>query len=169
MNNKGFGVINILIFAIFAIFAIFVFYSFVTSVIGFIPKGHIPNYTNEYSKYFKSAINNDVTLMSNNNTNKIEYNSYSDIEVAVGKTTKKYITDFYSTLYDNDPLYIKITTLQSYGYIDTLEDIDNNNIICTGYTKVMKTSNNVTYDAYINCGDKYTTDGYISRLDNKGL
>jgi len=169
MNNKGFGVINILIFAIFAMFAIFVFYSFVAHISGFMPKHHIPNYTNEYSKYFKSAITNDATLMSNNSIKTVEYSSYSDIESAASKATKKYINDFYSTLYDNDPLYIKITTLQSYGYIDTLEDIDNNNIICTGYTKVMKTSNNVTYDAYINCGDKYTTDGYISRLDNKGL
>lgn len=166
MNNKGFGVINILIFAIFAMFAIFVFYSFITQVIGFIPQNHIPNYTNEYSKYFKSAISNDTTLMANNNTVKVEYNSYNDMEVAVSKATKKYINDFYSTLYENDPLYIKITTLESYGYIDILEDINNNNIICTGYTKVVKTSDNVTYDAYINCGDNYTTVDYISRLDN---
>jgi len=166
MNNKGFGVMNILIFAIFVTFAVFVFYSFVTEVIGFIPKSHIPDYTNEYSKYFKSAITNDATLMSNNNTNEVEYDSYSDIEIAVSKATKKYITDFYSTLYDNDPLYIKITTLQSYGYMDILEDINNNNIICTGYTKVVKTGDNVTYDAYINCGDNYTTKDYISRLDN---
>lgn len=166
MNNKGFGVINILIFAIFAMFAIFLFYSFITGVLGFIPKNHIPNYTNEYRKYFKSAITNDATFMSNNTTNDIEYNSYSDIENAVSKATKKYINDFYSTLYDNDPLYIKITTLQSYNYINLLDDIDNNNIICTGYTKVMKTGNNVTYNAYINCGDNYTTDGYISGLDN---
>ncbi len=165
MNNKGFGVINILIFAIFAIFAVFIFYSFVTHVIGFIPKNHIPNYTNEYRRYFKSAISNDTTLMSNNHTKKIEYNSYSEIEAAVSDATKKYITDYYTTIYDNDPLYIKITTLQSYGYIDTIEDISNNNI-CTGYTKVVKISNNVTYDAYINCGDDYTTEGYISRLDN---
>jgi hypothetical protein len=166
MNNKGFGVINILIFAIFAMFAIFVFYSFITGILGFIPESHIPNYTNEYRKYFKSAISNDATLMSNNNTNKIEYNSYSDMEVAVSKATKKYIADFYTTLYDNDPLYIKITTLQSYDYIDTLEDVSNSNIICTGYTKVIKTGNNVTYNAYINCGDNYTTEDYISRLDN---
>ncbi len=164
MNNKGFGIINILIFAIFAILAIFVFYTFVMQIVGIMPSRHIPNYTNEYSKYFKSAISNDVSYISNNNRIE-EYTSYDDIEDSTVNATKRYIVDYYSTLFDNDPLYINLTTLQSYGYISTIMDINNSSTVCTGYTKVLKNGNNVTYNPYINCGSNYTTEGYISRLD----
>lgn len=166
MNNKGFGIMSILAFAIFAIIAIFLFYSFVTEVVGFIPESHIPNYTNEYNKYFKSAISNNTTTMSNNNNSSVEYSSYSDIESSVNKATKNYVIDFYSEIDVNDLLYIRISTLQTYGYIGIIKAINNDNTICTGYTKIVKNSNNVISEAYINCGDSYITTNYISELDN---
>lgn len=167
MNNKGFGILNILIFAIFAVLAILIFYSFITSIMGFIPKGHIPNYENEYSKYFESAISADTTLMSNSVVT--SYDSYDDIEETVSSATERYITNYYSNIYENDPLYIKITALQVSGYINDIKDINNDSITCTGYTKVVKNNNRITYNSYIKCGDSYTTKGYVSRFDSQGL
>ena len=79
------------------------------------------------------------------------------------------ITNYYSNIYENDPLYIKITALQVSGYINDIKDINNDSITCTGYTKVVKNNNRITYNSYIKCDDSYTTKGYVSRFDSQGL
>lgn len=163
MNNKGFGLVNILAFSVFAILAIVIFYAFTTSIMGFIPKTHIPDYTNEYAKYFKSAITTEPTLMANNTVQ--SYTSYKQIEDALSNATAKYISDYYSTIYEDDPLYIKVTTLVKDGYLNEIKDISDSSVVCTGYNEVLKSNNNITFTSYIKCGDNYKTAGYTARLD----
>jgi uncharacterized membrane protein YdfJ with MMPL/SSD domain len=165
MDNRGFGFIFIFIFAIIAVAAVFMLYTFITSIMLYFPKGHIPNYTNEYRKYFTSNTNQNVILVSNNNIEKTEYNSYSEIEKAVRTATRKYVADFYSTINDRDPLYIKISVLKTNGYIDIIKDINDSSIDCTGYTRVEKVNEDTAYDTYIKCGYNYTTADYVDRLD----
>ena len=78
--------------------------------------------------------------------------------------TRLYVEDLYENLYENDPLYIKVSSLKAHGYIDELNDLDGVNK-CSGYTRVEKISNNVIYNSYISCNN-YVTNGYMSRFDN---
>ncbi len=157
MNNKGFGVIYVLIFAVFAIMAIFVFYSFITSLMSFGNEKHIYNYKNEYSIYNENDFNNNTNSYIKPVNN---YKSYSEMEVYISDVTKKYINDFYSNIEINDTLYVKIETLQSHAYLNVLRDLTKNSHTCSGYTKVSNVGGNLIYKSYVKCGPYYTTDNY---------
>lgn len=157
MNEKGFGLVAAIAFVGFVALAVVLFNSFMSNVLGLTGRktSGIPNYKNEYREYMKA---HGMLMSSSNSSNS---NSYSDIENKVETATIKYINNYY-TLYEDDPLYIKVSSLISYGYLNSITDNSGN--YCSGYTKVLKLNNTITYDSYIKCGS-YQTSGYIERLD----
>lgn len=92
--------------------------------------------------------------------------TYNSMELDMIDATKKYIKKFYNNeLFENDPLYIRVTSLQNEKLLKELYDVKDEGIECSGYVKVLKVVEETKYEPYIKCGINYVTDGYIGRFD----
>lgn len=164
MNNKGFGVTGIFIFAIFAILAIWVFYSFVSNVASeFMPKNHVKNYKNEYTSYANVKTTSNRITPKEAKVNEISNQTYDEMETLCIDSAEKYINRYYPNINRKDRIYINISKLNSYGYLPLLKDAKSGEY-CTGYV-VAEKSINIEYNAYIKCGDNYMSNGYLKSLD----
>lgn len=164
MNNKGFGVTGIFIFAVFAVLVIWVFYSFVSNVIGeFMPKSHTRNYNNEYSMYTDVEQLSERPIIKEETKREINASSYDEIEKYCEEATENYVKRYYPHINKEDRLYVMVSKLNSYGYLPQLKDVSSDNY-CTGYIMVQKNSV-IEYNAYIKCGDNYMSNGYLKSLD----
>ena len=92
-------------------------------------------------------------LFDNNGLNNFSYN---ELENRMNEAAKRY----YQNTYDNNEnvnLTINSSTLLSRGYMTEL--LDENNKVCSGYTKIIKNNSNTIYSTFINCPN-YKTPGY---------
>lgn len=100
------------------------------------------------------------------NEEKEEYNSYKDIETAMKKAAREYNTAIYGDeLQEDDNITVTLKSLVRDNYIEPVHDIKDSKIICSGYVTFIKERNKVTYSPYLKCGSRYTTKGYLERLD----
>lgn len=145
MNNQSWGLRKMLLLCLILIIALIVaLYIVDTKVVKIFG-------TNGYINSIFS--NNDST-------------NYNTTELKMISAAKKYVSAAYSTgLEEGDPLYIKVSSLQRDKFLDQLIDPESQDIICSGYVKVLKTDGNDTYRAYLKCGNNYETEGYLARLD----
>ncbi len=91
-----------------------------------------------------------------------EVYSYEPLETKVLEAAKKYYLDNYNGT-SEDIVIVRVSTLQSGGYLGDLLDDKNNK--CSGYAKVINTSGGqLVYVSYIKC-PKYKTTGYESEND----
>ena len=160
MDEKGFGILGLLVFAAFAAAAVFVFYLFITSIFTGSKnmKMSPPNYTNEYREYAKRHAY--ISSASRN-----DYSSYYEFENTISNYSKNYVNKYYGVIFENDPLYISINSLVREGYLNRNIKISNKNVACSGYTYVLKTNSLTKYDTYISCDSGYSTSGYEERFD----
>ena len=94
-------------------------------------------------------------VFGNNNFNNNSNFSYSELENRMNEAAKRY----YQNTYGNGELStISSYTLLSRGYISEL--LDENNRVCSGYTKVSKYNDTISFVSYINCPN-YKTPGYV--------
>ena len=79
---------------------------------------------------------------------------------------KEYNNDIYgASLQEEDNLTVTVKSLVRDNYLEPITDIKDESITCSGYVTFIKKGVNVTYSPYLKCGTKYTTKGYLERLD----
>lgn len=101
-----------------------------------------------------------------NGSNIDETRTYNSMELEMIDASKKYIKKIYeNNLEYNDPLYIKVTSLQNEKMLGNLYDVKDAGIECSGYVKVVKIETEVVYEPYMKCGSKYQSEGYVARFD----
>lgn len=168
MDERGFGIPELFAFALFVVLTIFTAYNFITKTITpLFEVNSNPNYVNAYKKYYKNGVltvNATGTHTSSSENIVVSGGTYSALENSVENATALYVNDNYSYIYENDPLFIRVSSLKNNGYLIDLRDI-NDGSDCSGYTRVEKINNQMYYDAFIKCSG-YTTDGYVSRIDD---
>ena len=162
MNNKGFGLIELLLFAALTIVVIFTAYIYFDHLVGYIiRKEYITyhDYTNPYAKYDVARVDNKVRSNSNKEISGCDYTSLED---ELSSSARVYFFDNYGKLDRNDTLYVRSSTLKNYGYINNIVD-SNDGSICTGYT-VIDNYGDISIKSYINC-PSYVTNGYDGRFN----
>ena len=95
-----------------------------------------------------------------------EYKTYKEIEDAMINSAKQYQEKIYGgTLLEGDKISVTMKSLINNGYLTKITDPNNEKIECSGYVTFIKENSKINYDAYLKCKDKYTTEGYLERLD----
>ena len=174
MNNKGFGLTEMIIFIVSSLIAL------VICVIVY-----EQNFGKTIEMYNKeNEVNNNSSNSNNsNNSNNSEFKIVGDNEETkkvvekVGKTEKEklsktekqykelsdklistakiYVTENYTG--KTDRIIIKLSKLVEDEYMDELVDPNNKEKTCTGYVIYDGSSN---YDAYLKCDGNYTSENY---------
>ena len=125
------------------------------------------------NKNFKDLENtlykkDDKTNQTQNrpSTSEENYSSYNEIEKIMIAAAKEYNNDIYgASLQEEDNLTVTVKSLVRDNYLEPITDIKDESITCSGYVTFIKKGVNVTYSPYLKCGTKYTTKGYLERLD----
>lgn len=143
MNNRGWGLrAMIALCAVLAFAFLFVVIMISTSFFGLVPT--------------KSPQGSSID----------KTRTYNSMEVDMINASKKYIKQIYNNeLEENDPLYIRVSSLKNEKMLTDLYDVKDEGIECTGYVKVVKIGTEVVYEPYMKCGSNYTTSGYVARFD----
>ena len=116
---------------------------------------------------FKDIFYNSSTTNDNTNDEKpgrnVKSNSYDEIETNLIDGAKKYVSDYYSEgIPEGVRLTFTIKDLQQKGYLELINDPNNNSITCSGYINVIEGE----YHPYLKCGKKYQTKGYNEQFDS---
>ena len=82
------------------------------------------------------------------------------------KAAREYNEAIYGDeLQEDDNITVTVKSLIRDKYIEPIHDIKDSKITCSGYVTFIKERNKVTYSPYLKCGSRYTTKGYLERLD----
>lgn len=135
MNNKGFGIKEMIFFSLF-----FISFILIVSIL--------------VSKNFKEIAPNK------NNKESI---TYYDLEVKMVNASKKYMNNTYKNIENDIEIPIKLKTLVNSNYLAPVKDIQTKNE-CNGYVIFIKEDNTVQYKPYLKC-DGYKTNGYDGIYD----
>ncbi len=88
---------------------------------------------------------------------------HSELETTVETSAKNYATYECSDMYEGETRTVTIKMLITKDYLDAV--IDDDGKTCTGYVKIIKTSNEFSFATYIKCEGAYETSGYTAELD----
>ena len=151
MNNKGFGLQEVLVFI-----GIFMFVLVAVSIYGKAKLSNsddksIETNISDETDYIDSL--DELTPVDINKTD----NQYIDLENKLVEASKHYLFD------KSENMVISLKDLQDEYLLGDL--VDTNNNICDGY--VMYNSNNDTYLPYINCNGMYKTKNFDNNLLKK--
>ena len=114
-----------------------------------------------------SILANNFNQSSSNSSNTQQF-SYSDLEVRLINSSKKYINAYYqNALTDNADFTVIVSsnTLKQENYLTKLMNPKNQKE-CIGYVIFKKVDNYFHYDGYINCNPNYKTEGYQEEYEN---
>lgn len=90
--------------------------------------------------------------------------TYQDLEQMLVDGSKKYQARYYDDLVHGEKITVTVKTLQREKMIDTITDIKDDSVICTGYV-IFTLENEIKYYPYLKCGSNYTTKGYLNQFD----
>ena len=112
-----------------------------------------------------NPINNNQSGFNHKVEEKSEYKSYEEIENAIITAAKKYQSKYYDDILDGEKISVTLRNLQKEKLIGEINDIKNDEIVCSGYAIFINDENKVIYDAYIKCDENYETIGYQEIYD----
>ena len=155
MNNKGFGLTEMIIFIVASLIIL------VVCVIVY-----DQNFGQKTTQSYDSSDNNFQIIGDKEETEEVEENDekeklsktekqYKELTDKMISTSKIYITDNYTG--KTDQIIIKVSKLVEDEYMDELVDPNNEDNTCKGYI-IYDGSNN--YDAYLNCEGNYVSENY---------
>ena len=143
MNEKGFGLKDVFIFL--AIIALALLISMVI-----------------YRKTFMQL------FYSSGSVTDKESETYYSIEKDLEKSAHTYTDNYYyKILEDGDEGYVTIRDMQDKNLLKVVRDINDHNVICSGYVYFKKVGGVTDYKTYLKCGDNYETDGYKAKYDEE--
>ena len=160
MNNKGFGLTEMLLFIV-ACLVILV----ITTII----------INQKFNNLNNSATDNNIqTQIIGEKSEEVDIIEDDEEEEELTKLEKKYkeLTDkmlntakiYVSNNYTGrtDKMVIKLSTLIEEGYMDQMLDPDDETILCNGYVTY---NGEFYYETYLRCGDNYQTENYNTELE----
>lgn len=143
MNNKGFGLPEVLVFIGSSLFVLIVIAIYINNM----------NSNNTILTSSTSNSTNDTLV-----PNTIETpNEYIKLENKIKSAAKKYKFN------KNENIIISLNKLKKANLLNKLTDPNDQNISCNGY--VVYSSENKKYIAYINCPGMYSTNNYNSEFE----
>jgi len=153
LDNKGWGLSDLFVGLAVIFFCLLLIVSLVNT---------------SFKQLKKELSDNGVTIgeQDKNNTSKDNYSSYKEIETAMTNAATKYNENIYGVeLQEGDNITVTLKSLIRDQYLTKKYDIKDDKILCTGYVTFIKKGDKVSYSPYLKCGKKYTTKGYLERLD----
>ena len=144
MNKKGWTLVGELV--VFLIAIIFLIYS----IYGLYRLGFVE----DIDKAIPGA--KPQLIINGKSTN------YDNVEANLIDATKKYVFDKYNNDFSGETIIVRVSTLVESGYISTIRDSKNKK--CSGYVKVNKGLNGLTYKPYLKCSS-YISVGYENDYD----
>jgi len=95
-----------------------------------------------------------------------ESETYYSIEEDLEKSAHTYTDNYYyKILEDGDEGYVTIRDMQDKNILKVVKDINDDNVICSGYVYFKKIGGVTNYKTYLKCGDNYETEGYKAKYD----
>ena len=155
MNNKGWGLAEMLILCSVLVIALLLASFYIRSL------GRTINGKIEHNNTVNAEQSNkeDNTLdTEENSTNSNNNEVYTRIENKMELLSQRYIYDMYSNEVDETTIIVDMKHLLEQDFEKELENMIDN-YSCKGYSKVYKVETIIYYDAYIDC-DEYTTKGF---------
>lgn len=107
---------------------------------------------------YKTNVEKEIDTSSNENYN-IVNKTYLGLEEDVALLSKEYFES-------NDKDIVTIKKLVKLGYMESVYDLKDASLKCSGYVKVSKVNNKNNYQTYLKCGSNYETTGYMENLDD---
>jgi len=155
LDNKGWGLQELLVGIGVLLFCLLLIVSLINRNFRRLSESMGNNSTNNSTEQ-KRPIQNEEK----------EYTSYRDIETAMKKAAREYNEAIYGDeLQEDDNITVTVKSLIRDKYIEPIHDIKDSKVTCSGYVTFIKEKNKVTYSPYLKCGSRYTTKGYLERLD----
>jgi len=148
MNNKGWGLAEMLILCSILIASLLISSFYIRSL------GRTINGEKEYN----NIINDEQSNREENNTNYKNNEVYINIENKMNLLSQRYIYNMYQNEVGETTIIVDMSHLLEQDNEKEIESIINE-YSCRGYSKVYKIETNIYYDSYIDC-DEYTTSGF---------
>lgn len=143
MNNKGWGLNTMIILCVVLLGAFLISIILISTMFGFDWKNN------------SSSSQIDKTR------------TYNSMELEMVNASKKYINHHYNNEIGDEPLHIRVISLQNDKFLGNLYDVKDAGIECSGYVKIYKQEDIIRYEPYLKCGSNYVTEGYISKWDKR--
>ncbi len=113
-----------------------------------------------YNRSLKDLFNGSGTA------DRVIVNSYSELEEKMISSTQNYVDNYYYKALENgDNDIVTVQELQDNEILKQLQDVKDENLLCSGYVEFAKTAGRTSYKPYLKCGDNYQTTGYQSKFD----
>jgi len=157
MNNKGWGLAEMLILCSILVISLLMASFYIRSL------GRNITEQKEHNNTVNAEQSNKKDNTSNieqNNTNSNSNEVYNKIENRIELLSQRYIYNMYNNEVDETTIIVDMQHLLEQDYEKELENIIDS-YSCKGYSKVYKVETIIYYDSYIDC-DEYTTTGFES-------
>lgn len=154
MNNKGWGLAEMLILCSILIVSLLMASFYIRSLSKTIESQKNHNSTTNVGHSNKDSNTHDNNETINNYDNKI----YINIEDKIELLSQRYIYNMYNNELDETTIIVDMKHLLEQDAEKELESLIDEHS-CKGYSKVYKNETNIYYDSYIDC-DEYTTVGF---------
>ncbi|MBE6159961.1 MAG: hypothetical protein E7157_02815 [Lactobacillales bacterium] len=145
MNNKGFGLPEVLLFVGISMFVLIIIAIYINN--------NIINNSDIFPKKIEVKSTNYTLVPNNFNIPK----EYQTLENKLKKASKKYKFN------KKENVIISLNKLKKAGLISKLTDPNDKNILCNGY--VIYNSELKEYKPYINCNGMYSTNNYNNEFE----
>ena len=158
MNNKGFELIELIIFIVVSLIVLVICTIVYNQNFGKIdiPETDEPTQIVEDSSNTENVIEDDEQEEQTNQLN----TEYDELLQKMISSSKIYISDNYTGT--TDQIIIKLSKLIDENYITELTDPKDDDTTCKGYVIYDGTS---SYDAYLKCGTNYVSENYNEDYD----
>lgn len=155
MNNKGFGLTEVIIFIVAAMITLVVCVIVYDKNFGNINTEGL----DEATQIIGESVNNE-TDEEDSDINDRKTKEYKELTDRMVNASKIYISNNYTG--KTDQIIIKLSELVSKDYMDQLLDPNDAEVICTGYIIYDGDS---YYTPYLKCGENYISDNYNSEFE----
>lgn len=155
MNNKGWGLAEMLILCSILIISLLMTSFYIRSL------GKTISGQKEHNNTINVEHTNKDEIVSENNQNNTNSNNdiiYINIENKIELLSQRYIYNMYNNQIDETTIIVDMKHLLEQDYEKELKNLIDT-YSCNGYSKVYKADEIIYYDSYINC-DEYTTIGF---------
>ena len=152
MNNKGFGLTEVIVFIVTSLITLVICVIVYDKNFGNITKVDTSDTTQIIGETVKEEIIDDINTKNNR--------EYMELVEKMVNASKIYISNNYTG--KTDRITIKLSKLVGEDYIDQLMDPNDAETICTGYIIYDGVD---YYEPYLKCGTNYQSNNYNSEFE----
>lgn len=160
MNNRGWGLQAMILWCAVLGILLIIASVLINGTINNLYAGN-GNRNSNGSSVIKKEDKEDANKEDKNEIDASDYEKYLETMV---NASKNYVEKEYANDYAN-AAHLKLSTkiLINNDYMDRIVDPNNKLLECIGYVAVDYINNELTYKAFLKCGDNYETEGFVIR------